>query len=177
VSALYGNFNRAGTIELASRKSGDYREADVSYGAWNTADAQAAWGGRVGAAQLNLAAQVYHSDGFREQSDHDRSTFSGRLGFDLSDRTKLSVALRTHHGHWDAPSYITQAELTTRAALQKTPCHERRRQQAFHQQARDASHALNPELTLRLSPTAPAGLHRYFAPAECRVPPGASARS
>jgi outer membrane receptor protein involved in Fe transport len=150
VSALYGNFNRAGTIELTSRKSGGYREADVSYGAWNTADAQAAWGSKVGAAQLNLAAQVYHTDGFREQSDHDRSTFSGRLGFDVSERTQLAVSLRTHHGHWDAPSYITQAEFDNPdRRYKKNPYAMNDGGSKHFASGRvDASHALNPDLTL-----------------------------
>lgn len=152
VSVLYGNFNRAGTIELTSRKSGNYREADISYGAWNTADAQAAWGGKVGAVQANLAAQIYHTDGFREQSRYDRGTFSGRLGFDLTERTRLAVALRAHHGHWDAPSYITQAEFDDpERRFKKTPnAMNDGGSKHFTSERVDLSHMIDKNLTLLL---------------------------
>lgn len=150
VSALYGNFNRAGTIELTSRKNGAYRQADVSYGAWNTADAQAAWGGKMGPVQANLAAQVYQTDGFREQSTTDRATFSGRLGFALSEQTTLSVALRGHRGRWDAPSYITQAEFDDPdKRFKKNPyAMNDGGSKNFATERVDLSHRINPELTL-----------------------------
>ena len=110
VSALYGNFNRAGTIALSSRKGGRYMDLDTSLGDWHTGDLQAAWGGKLGEAQGNFAAQVYHTDGYRTQSNYDKQTFSGRVAYDLWGGTQVAVSGRAHHGIWSSPSYITEAE-------------------------------------------------------------------
>ncbi|MEG1455758.1 MAG: TonB-dependent receptor plug domain-containing protein, partial [Comamonas sp.] len=47
VSVLQGNFNRAGLIELRTRRSGEYREAALQAGSHGTLDAQAALGLRI----------------------------------------------------------------------------------------------------------------------------------
>lgn len=114
-SALYGNYSRAGTLAFESRKGGEYRELDVKAGSHSTLDAQAAIGTRVGPAQGNFAAQFFHTDGFRDQSDTRRGTVSGRLGFDLGGGTQLAVSGRAHEGKWDSASYITRAQLANPA--------------------------------------------------------------
>lgn len=65
VSALYGNFNRAGLMAIDTRKHGnydaeaEYREADVSLSSHGTLDAQGALGLKLGEGEfLNLAAQA-----------------------------------------------------------------------------------------------------------------------
>lgn len=110
VSALYGNFNRAGMMSVESRKSGEYREIDVQAGSFSTFDAQAALGTRWGNVQGNFAAQLYSTEGFREQSDYRRGTLAGRLGFDLGEGAQLAVSARLHSGRWDSAAYITAAQ-------------------------------------------------------------------
>jgi hypothetical protein len=44
VSVLQGNYNRAGLLELRTRRSGSYTELDVSAGSHGMFDAQAALG-------------------------------------------------------------------------------------------------------------------------------------
>jgi iron complex outermembrane receptor protein len=109
-SALYGNFSRAGTIAVASRKGGEYRDVDIKAGSHSTVDVQAALGMRLGSAQGNFAVQLFDTDGFREQSAARRATMSGRLGFDLGSGTHLAVSGRAHKGKWDSASYITAAQ-------------------------------------------------------------------
>lgn len=111
VSALYGNFNRGGVIELRSRKGGEYLETDVSAGSFKTFDAQGAAGLRLGPAAVNLAAQAYRTDGFREQSDYDRQNVSARASFDLGRNSELAFAARYHTSDWDSASYILQPQL------------------------------------------------------------------
>lgn len=110
VSALYGNFNRGGLIQLDTRKDGRYAQADLSLGSFDTVDAQAALGTPIGASQqLNLAAQAFHSDGFRPQSRSDRGTFSGRWRLDVSPDWQLAVSTRLHRADSAAASYLPQA--------------------------------------------------------------------
>ncbi|WP_157534778.1 MULTISPECIES: TonB-dependent receptor [Hydrocarboniphaga] len=111
VSALYGNFNRGGLVSLVTRKTGDYLQADLALGAFDTFDAQAAMGTPIGERQqLNLAAQAYHSDGFRPQSRTDRGTFAGRWSIAATQRLQFAVSARVHEASSAGPSYMTQAQ-------------------------------------------------------------------
>ena len=108
VSALYGNYNRGGLVSLETRKTGNYGEADVRFGTDKTADLQGAWGAEISdSQQINLAAQVYRSDGFRPQGETERGTLSGRWRADLSDRLSIAVSARAHEAESDGASYLT----------------------------------------------------------------------
>jgi outer membrane receptor protein involved in Fe transport len=108
-SVLYGNYSRAGTIAVESRKGGEYRDLDIKAGSHATRDVQAALGTRMGPVQANFAVQLFDTKGFREQSETRRATASGRLGFDLGGATRLAVSGRAHEGKWDSASYIPAA--------------------------------------------------------------------
>ncbi len=109
-SALYGNFNRAGVIDFRTRKDGSYLETDLSAGAYSTFDAQGAYGARLGDAQLNAAAQLYRSEGFRPDSRYGKGTVAGRLALPRAGRLQLAVSGRAHEGSWDSASYLGAAQ-------------------------------------------------------------------
>lgn len=111
VSPLYGNFNRGGLVVIDTRKAGTYRQGDFSLGSRATGDAQAALGLQpAGGQQLNLAAQVNTTDGFRPQSQTERATLAGRWSLDLAPALQLALATRLHRGEGDSASYLTQAQ-------------------------------------------------------------------
>jgi len=111
VSALYGNYNRGGLINLRTRKSGKYLELDASAGAFDTQDLQLALGRALGDRQrINLAAQLHRTDGFRPQSKADRQTVAGRWAVDISPAVQLALSTRLHHADADGASYVTEAQ-------------------------------------------------------------------
>jgi outer membrane cobalamin receptor len=111
VSPLFGNFNRGGLVLIDTRKTGAYRQADVSMGSGATADAQVALGTPLSSGQqLNLAAQVYRTDGFRPQSDTWRGTLASRWTIDLSPVLQAALSGRLHRGRGDSASYLTEAQ-------------------------------------------------------------------
>ncbi len=111
VSALYGNFNRAGLIAIDTRKQGEYRQADLSLASHGTLDAQAALGLKLGDGEfLNLAAQHYRSDGFRAQSSSERSTAALRWSKLLTPQLEWALSARLHHAEGDSPGYVTAAQ-------------------------------------------------------------------
>jgi len=58
IAALQGNYNRAGLVELRTRRSATYAELDLSAGSLGLFDTQAALGCELErGGQLNLAAQ------------------------------------------------------------------------------------------------------------------------
>lgn len=110
VSPLYGNFARGGVLAFNTRKGGEYQDVSLSFGQFETFDAQAAFGGMFGPVQLNMALQGYDSEGWREHSRYTKSNASIRGSYDLTDATEMAVTLRGHGGQWDAPGYIPESQ-------------------------------------------------------------------
>lgn len=111
VSALYGNFNRAGLMAVETRKRGEYRQVDASVASHGTADLQGAWGLKLAQDEyLNLAAQHYRTEGFRTQSDFSRSTLAGRWTKRLNADLDMALSGRWHEADGDSPGYVTGAQ-------------------------------------------------------------------
>lgn len=111
VSALYGNFNRAGLVAVETRKRGAYRDLDLSLGSNQRFDAQAALGLPLDeGGQLHLAAQHDRGSGFRAQSKAERSTLSGRWSRALTPNLEVALSGRLHEAGGDSPSYLTAAQ-------------------------------------------------------------------
>ena len=114
VSVLQGNFNRAGLIELRTRRSGEYREVALQAGSHGTLDAQAALGLRLDdASQLFIAAQHARSDGARPDAGNERSTLSARWQRRIDARWSVALSGRIHAAQGDSPSYLTLAQWQT----------------------------------------------------------------
>jgi outer membrane receptor protein involved in Fe transport len=111
VSALYGNFNRGGLVNIATRKSGDYLLTDMSLGSNATGDLQAAYGiGISERQQVNLAAQHFRTDGYRPQSESERTTLSGRWAVEVTPRLQVAVSGRYHSADSDSASYLLRSQ-------------------------------------------------------------------
>jgi len=107
VSALYGNYHRAGSVILQTRRGGSYRELDVAAGSFGGVDLQAALGADGGNDHaFNLAAQLARSDGFRPQSKHERATLAGGWSGKLTPRLEAAVSGRLHSAEADNPGYL-----------------------------------------------------------------------
>lgn len=107
VSVLQGNFNRAGLIELRTRRSGEYRDVALHAGSHRSLDAQAALGLRLDAgSELFLAAQHARSAGARPAADHERSTLSARWQRQLDAGLRIALSGRVHAAEADSPSYL-----------------------------------------------------------------------
>lgn len=108
VSVLQGNFNRAGLVELRTRRSGTYKEVAVQAGSHATFDAQAALGLKLDdASQLFIAAQHARAEGARLASANERSTVSARWQRQINSDLNLALSGRIHEAEGDSPSYLT----------------------------------------------------------------------
>lgn len=111
VSALYGNYNRGGLVDIQTRKSGNYAEADLSFGSYDTMDLQAAYGAAHGdTQQINLAGQLFRTDSYRPQSETRRGTFSGRWSANVTPDLQVALSSRYLQSESDSASYLTQAQ-------------------------------------------------------------------
>ena len=111
VSVLQGNFNRAGLIELRTRRSGEYRDVALQAGSHGALDAQAALGLRLDdTSALFLAAQHARGDGARPDSGHQRSTLSARWQRQLDAGLSVALSGRIHAAQGASPSYLTRSQ-------------------------------------------------------------------
>ncbi|WP_326542916.1 TonB-dependent receptor [Pseudorhodoferax sp.] len=150
VSALYGNFNRAGVIALRSRKGGAYRELDVRLGSHGVFDLQGAYGGKLGPLTVNAATQVYRSGGYRPDTGSERGTLSARVAMDLGRATQASVAARLHRAESTTASVITQNQYQGREGFfDKNPnVQNDGTDKDFATLRADLAHTLSPSLKL-----------------------------
>jgi iron complex outermembrane receptor protein len=114
-SVYYGARSVGGTIAAQSLKGGNFTRLDFRYGSWNEMDAT----GLI-ARQNDKLAQVYafemfHSDGYRGNSDWDRKIFSGRWTYNFSDKFQASFNIRAYDSEWDSAGYVSKKRDSTRA--------------------------------------------------------------
>jgi iron complex outermembrane recepter protein len=107
----YGLFNIAGNVHLFTSPLGRYTKAKLLGGAYGTGDAQA-----VSAFSTGRLSHVYfggfrHSTGYRNNSDLERYTFSGKWFYAPATNVwQLGVIARTYDFDTQAPGYLTAAE-------------------------------------------------------------------
>jgi len=114
VSALYGNYNRGGLVNIVTRKGGDYLNVDANMGSFATGDLQFALGKPIGDnQQINIAGQYYLTDGYRPNSDAERQTLVARWAIDAAPGFQVALSTRLHHADANSESYLTQEQFET----------------------------------------------------------------
>jgi iron complex outermembrane receptor protein len=107
-SALYGNYASAGVVHFLTIKEGDFTRLKARYGSFNTQDAVFTMARRDGKLDQVYAGQLYHTDGYRDNSDWDKQNGAGRWTYRFSDRLDATLGMRVFNSTWDAPGYIPQ---------------------------------------------------------------------
>ena len=156
-SALHGRFSQAGTVSLETRKGGNYNDVRLSGGSYSTFDAQYAMGkmmkvgNREDALKVNLAAQVFNTNGYIKNSGILKGNFSGRLAYQLSNSSEIAVSVLGHRSEWDAPGYIPREQYLNRAMRNRpheTAEHDGGRK-AFLSERVDFNHKISDNVKLR----------------------------
>jgi iron complex outermembrane receptor protein len=89
----YGPGAARGVINIITRKSNEealHGEASTSYGSWNTHDENISFFGTKNRYDYQLNAGNYHTDGY-EQEEENRASVLGKLGYHLTDKTRIGV--------------------------------------------------------------------------------------
>ncbi|MGB6037221.1 MAG: TonB-dependent receptor [Cryomorphaceae bacterium] len=155
-SVLFGRFAEGGTLAMETRKGGEYQDVSISGGAFKTLNAQFASGKTIPLGEnqrnleTNLAFQFFQSDGYADNSDNIRGNLTGRVAYQVSDKTDVALSLRGHRSDWDAAGYISEAQVNDETL--------RRRQgenaendggaKQFYSQKLDINHTFNENLRL-----------------------------
>ncbi len=155
-SVLYGRFAQGGTVAFETKKGGTYQNVRFTGGSFNTYDAQVAIGQplNVGNNKLetNLALQLFNTDGYSTNSDYLKGNVTGRLAYNISDKTDIALSLRGHSSEWDAPGYISQREFYDDNLRDKQAPNAQNDggSKLFSSQRFDLNHTFNDDLRLLL---------------------------
>lgn len=108
-SALYGDQNRAGAINIVTRGGGD-SSIGASLGSYGEKRGTLVHGGTLGAVRSFVVAEVYDTEGYRDNSGLTRSNLFAKASLETSGAV---WALRGNYykSDWDAPGYLSYASL------------------------------------------------------------------
>jgi len=118
-SALFGDQNRAGAINIVTRDRSESQVA-LTRGSFDTTRASGTWSTILGRVDMLLVADVYDTQGYRDNSDGTR----GALMVKASNRFGgARWALRANHydSKWNAPGYLNFAALQA-GTVRPTDC-------------------------------------------------------
>jgi outer membrane receptor protein involved in Fe transport len=114
--AEVGDFSTAGSVNLVTRESVPESFVRVEGGEFHTqrylavlSPRTGAFGGSEPRASALVALEAFGSDGpFSNGEDYWRYAAFGRLGYDLTESTRLEASTHLHFADWDASGQIPQ---------------------------------------------------------------------
>ncbi|MBN9420957.1 MAG: outer membrane receptor protein [Candidatus Accumulibacter sp. 66-26] len=116
-SALYGDQNRAGAINIVTRGGGE-SSVGLSVGSHGTARGTLVAAGGDGAAPDGVrtfaVADIYGSDGYRDNSESARGAFFGKASLRVGEAL-WALRANYYRADWKAPGYLRYADLLSGA--------------------------------------------------------------
>lgn len=108
----YGLHNIGGNINFGTRQGGDYTDARLSYGSFNTRGAQVALGREQGGFSQNYFVGALASDGYRDRDSSEKYSIGGKWFYgDIDEGMRLGLTARAYHHKADEPGFLTAEEL------------------------------------------------------------------
>ena len=109
----YGLHAIAGSANIITRSGGTYFDARASAGSYATFEGQMAWGIEHGGLTQNYQAAYRTSGGFRDHSDTERVSLSGKWGLTLGEGVRLGAIARIYDADAQEAGYLTFADSRT----------------------------------------------------------------
>ncbi|MDT4290505.1 TonB-dependent receptor [Methylomonas sp. MO1] len=109
--ARYGLHSFAGNISMNTTAGGNYAKGRLSYGSFNTHDIQSGLGYEKDGLSQNYQISYRASDGYRDHSDTDKNSFSGKWFYTPDDQKyKIGLIARWSEAGAQEPGYMTYQE-------------------------------------------------------------------
>ncbi|MBB3762418.1 TonB-dependent receptor [Xanthomonas arboricola] len=108
----YGLHNIGGNINFGTRQGGSYTDARLTYGSFNTRDAQLAVGRERDGFAQNYFVGVQASDGYRDHDTSSKYSLGGKWFYgNLDDGMRIGLTARVYHNQANEPGFMTAAEM------------------------------------------------------------------
>ncbi|MDR1083407.1 MAG: TonB-dependent receptor [Deltaproteobacteria bacterium] len=107
-SVYYGAHAAGGSIPIQTIKGGNLTRLNLRYGSYNNMDATGLLAREDDKFSQVYAFEVFHTDGWRANSDWDKKNFSGRWSYKFTDKFMASLNVRAYQSEWDSAGYISK---------------------------------------------------------------------
>lgn len=109
----YGLHSIGGNVNFGTRQGGNYTDARLGYGSYNTRSAQVAAGREGGGFAQNYFIGYQDSDGYRDNDGSKKHSLGGKWFYGDLDEDGLRVGLtaRVYHNQAEEPGFMTAAEM------------------------------------------------------------------
>ncbi|MDR7193914.1 TonB-dependent receptor [Luteimonas terrae] len=108
----YGLHNIGGNINFGTRQGGDYTDARLTYGSFDTREAQIAVGREHGDFAQNYFIGVQASDGYRDHDASEKYSLGGKWFYgSLDDGMRIGLTARAYKQKAEEPGFMTAGEL------------------------------------------------------------------
>ncbi len=105
----YGTYNIAGNYNVTTRSDVDDNKIEATIGSYDARELQGYVGRRDGQLTHNYAFGYRESEGYRDHTDLEKYSVSGRWFYLLADDSTLGFIARTSGYEGDAPGYLDKA--------------------------------------------------------------------
>lgn len=109
-SALYGQFARAGVINIITKRKGDFSLYKFGAGDFNRQRFAASAGHEDGGLKSVFGAEISRSEGATDHSAWQLGNATGKLTYDFTENLRGGLTLNMHATEWDHPEYLTRAQ-------------------------------------------------------------------
>lgn len=109
-SALYGQFARAGVVNIITKRSGDFGSYKLGAGDFGRQRFSASAGRTDGKLSSVFGAEISRSEGATDHSAWTLANASGKLTYDLNEKMKAGLTLNLHSTSWDHPEYLSREQ-------------------------------------------------------------------
>jgi iron complex outermembrane receptor protein len=106
-SVYYGQHSAGASIPFQSIKGGNQTKLKIRYGSYNDATVTGLIARESEKFAQVYAFELYHGDGFRQNSEWNRKNFSGRWTYKVTDDLSLSLNLRAYQTEWNSAGFIS----------------------------------------------------------------------
>lgn len=107
----YGLHNIGGNINFGTRQGGQYNDARLSYGSFNTRGAQVAIGREQGGFSQNYFVGGLASEGYRDHDSSKKHSVGGKWFYgSLDEGMRVGLTARAYHHEADEPGFMTAEE-------------------------------------------------------------------
>jgi iron complex outermembrane receptor protein len=105
-SVLYGNYASGGTVSYYTIKSGDFTRFRFNLGSFKTTDNSGVIARSSEKLDQVYAFQIYHTDGYRKNSEWNKQNVAGRWTYHMTDKFTGTLGLRAFNSEWDSAGYV-----------------------------------------------------------------------
>ncbi|MFO3707292.1 TonB-dependent receptor, partial [Xanthomonas codiaei] len=110
----YGLHNIGGNVNFGTRQGGNYTDARLSYGSFDTRDAQLAVGRERDGFAQNYFVGWQASDGYRQHDTSSKYSLGGKwYAGSLEEGVRIGLTARAYHNEADEPGFLTAEQLRT----------------------------------------------------------------